>query len=66
MIALDPAQTAYRGIRALIRYETGRKQASLDDLDWFLQHAPPGTDADAILRMRERLDEEKAQAVQPK
>lgn len=53
MIAIDPEAVAERGMRALIRFNTGRRNAAIADLDWFLQHEPAGLDLDRIREMKQ-------------
>ena len=55
MVALAPDEPALRGMRAVIRQETGRRQAALADLDWFLAHQPEGIDLDTIRALKERF-----------
>ncbi|ADB17121.1 peptidase S1 and S6 chymotrypsin/Hap [Pirellula staleyi DSM 6068] len=52
MIAVDPALVRERGLRAIVRFETGRKQAAAIDLDWFLEKKPEGIDLEQIESMR--------------
>lgn len=53
LMALDETHVQNRGMRALIRYETGRKQAAVDDLDYFLDTRPAELDLNQIQRMRD-------------
>ncbi|MCA9167902.1 MAG: tetratricopeptide repeat protein [Planctomycetales bacterium] len=57
MVALAPDEPAYRGQRAVVRQQTGRRAGALADLDWFLEHEPPGIDLDAIRGLRQRFSE---------
>jgi serine protease Do len=52
LVALDPASHQYRGMRALARFQTGRRSSAIDDLDWFLDRQPEGVDLDRIREMR--------------
>ncbi|MCH7728282.1 MAG: trypsin-like peptidase domain-containing protein [Planctomycetes bacterium] len=61
MLAIDPhvmvvfrrnAMSA-RGLRAMLRFETGRRSGAIADLDWFLENQPEGVDLDRIRQMRE-------------
>ena len=53
MVAIEPAAVAERGARSIIRFNTGRRDAAVADLDWFLEHRPNGLDLDRIREMRE-------------
>ena len=53
LMAIDPTHVQNRGMRAIVRFETGRKQAAVDDLDYFLDTRPPELDLDQIQRMRD-------------
>ena len=52
-MALDKTHIQNRGMRAIIRFETGRKQAAIDDLDYFLDTRPAELDLNQIQRMRD-------------
>jgi regulator of sirC expression with transglutaminase-like and TPR domain len=54
-VALDEADLQSRGLRAILRYQTGRRAAALTDLDWFLKTKPEGIDLDQIRAMREQF-----------
>ncbi len=53
LVAVRPDATQERGLRAVLRHQTGRRDAALADLDWLLEHQPPGLDLDRIREMRE-------------
>jgi len=53
LMALDDTHIQNRGMRAIIRFETGRKQAAIDDLDYFLDTRPAELDLNQIQRMRD-------------
>ena len=52
LLAIDPMLLRERGFRALVRYQTGRHQAAIEDLDWFLEKEPKGVDLNRIRQMR--------------
>jgi serine protease Do len=52
MVAIDPKAIGERGMRAVLRYNTGRREAALADLDWFLDNEPDGVDLDRLREMR--------------
>lgn len=53
LLALEPDSARDRGMRAVMRFETGRRDAAIADLDWFLEHEPAGINLDDIRRMQE-------------
>jgi regulator of sirC expression with transglutaminase-like and TPR domain len=53
MLVIDPTLTRERGLRAIVRHETGRRSAAVSDLDWFLDKSPEGVDMEKIREMRE-------------
>ncbi len=61
LVKLDPNNVQYRGMRALTRYHTGRRQGAIADLDWFLTHQPRGVDLERIRQMREVFASELAE-----
>ena len=54
-LVLEPDSIPYRGMRAVLRAESGRQAAALADLDWIIEKQPPGVDIDQIMRMRENF-----------
>lgn len=58
MVAVAPEEASYRGMRAVVRFDTGRRRAALDDLDWFLEHQPEGVDLNGIRQLRERFEQQ--------
>ena len=53
MLAVDPALSRERGMRAMVRFETGRKTAAVSDLDWFIAEKPEGVDLPKVNELRE-------------
>ena len=53
MIAIQPSNIEPRGIRAALRFRTGRVAAAIADLDWFIENEPEGLDLGPIQRMRD-------------
>jgi regulator of sirC expression with transglutaminase-like and TPR domain len=60
LLVIDPESTQSRGMRSILRYETGRTAAALADLDWFLEHQPPELDLDRIRQMRDLFQQGRA------
>ncbi len=65
IVTLDPTLARERGLRAMLRFETGRKQAAIADLDWFLEHKPEGIDLDQIQKMQQFFRENKPERIVP-
>ncbi len=55
IIAIDPDDVRSRGLRSVIRYQTGRRAAALADIDWILDKQPDGIDLDQVRAMREQF-----------
>jgi regulator of sirC expression with transglutaminase-like and TPR domain len=55
LVAIQPDDTADRGLLAVARFETGRREAAISGLDWFLEHQPPGIDLDVIRALQDRF-----------
>jgi serine protease Do len=53
MLTVDPQLAPQRGMRAIVRHETGRRAAAIRDLDWFLEHQPQGVELEKIRELRE-------------
>jgi regulator of sirC expression with transglutaminase-like and TPR domain len=56
VVAIDPTSVPDRGMRALLRNETGRRAAAIADLDWFLDEKPAGLDLERIREMRQYFE----------
>jgi serine protease Do len=56
VVAIDPSSVPDRGMRALLRNETGRRAAAIADLDWFLEEKPAGLDLERIREMRQYFE----------
>ena len=52
-LVIEPDSIPYRGMRAVLRAESGRRAAAVADLDWIIEKQPPGVDLEQIMRMRE-------------
>lgn len=55
MLAIDPTLVRERGLRAVVKHETGRTSAAIAELDWFLEHRPAGIDPKQIRAMQEQF-----------
>jgi regulator of sirC expression with transglutaminase-like and TPR domain len=55
ILAIAPEAAEERGARAVLRYQTGRHQESLADVDWLLEHHPEGLDLDRLREFRRML-----------
>lgn len=65
IVTLDPESPRERGLRAMLRFETGRKQAAITDLDWFFAHKPDGIDLEQIEKMQQFFRENKPERIVP-
>lgn len=52
-VTIQPQSIQHRGMRAVLRYQLGRRDAAIADLDWIIEQAPEGLDLDPIRQMRE-------------
>jgi len=53
MLVLDPALVRERGLRAVVRWETGRQTAAVADLQTILDAQPEGIDLVELRKMQE-------------
>jgi serine protease Do len=65
LVTLNPDLVRERGLRAMVRFETGRKQAAIADLDWFLETKPAGIDLDQIQKMQQFFRDNKPERIIP-
>jgi len=65
LITLDPDLVRERGLQAMLRFETGRKQSAIAGLDWFLEHKPAGIDLEQIEKMQQFFRENRAERLVP-
>jgi regulator of sirC expression with transglutaminase-like and TPR domain len=59
IVTVEPEAVRERGMRAVLRSQTGRRAAAVADLDWFLEQRPEGIDLDKIREMREFFSRQK-------
>ena len=52
MLALDPTLVRDRGMRAVCRWETGRRDAAVADLQILIDAQPPGLDLEELRNMQ--------------
>jgi serine protease Do len=52
LLILDPTLVRERGLRAILHYETGRREQAVQDLNWFLENKPAGVDLEQIREMQ--------------
>ncbi|MFO0818717.1 MAG: tetratricopeptide repeat protein [Pirellulales bacterium] len=53
LVAIEPDSAQDRGMRAVVKFETGRRDSAVAELDWFFEHRPEGLDLDRIREMQE-------------
>jgi regulator of sirC expression with transglutaminase-like and TPR domain/S1-C subfamily serine protease len=59
IVALRPDSVQERGLRAVVRHQTGRRDAALADLNWILEQQPQGIDLERIRQMRDYFQQTK-------
>ena len=52
LLILDPTLVRERGLRAILHFETGRREQAVQDLNWFLENKPAGIDLEQIREMQ--------------
>lgn len=57
VLVLDPLSAEDRWFRAALRYQTGRTEESLADVDWLLDREPPGVDLARVRQLKAILQE---------
>jgi regulator of sirC expression with transglutaminase-like and TPR domain len=55
MVILDSESARHRGMRALLRAQTGDKAGALKDVDWLIEKQPEGVDLDRLQDFRRKL-----------
>jgi regulator of sirC expression with transglutaminase-like and TPR domain len=55
ILTIDAEEAQERWMRAVLRYQTGRKQAALQDIDWLQEHQPEGIDLGQVRELRRLL-----------
>jgi serine protease Do len=65
IVTIDDQSPRERGLLAMLRFETGRKQAAIADLDWFLEHKPAGIDLEQIEKMQQFFRDNRPERVVP-
>ena len=55
VVAIAPDDIQGRGLRAVMRFQTGRRAAAVADLDWILEKNPEGIDLDELRAMRDHF-----------
>ncbi len=56
IIAVAPDSVEERMMRSMLRFQTGRRQAAKEDLDWLLDRRPQGVDLQRVQELRRALD----------
>lgn len=58
VLVLDPLSAEDRWFRAALRYQTGRTEESLTDVEWLLDREPPGIDLSRVRQLKAILQEQ--------
>ncbi len=52
LLIIDPTLVRERGLRAILHFETGRREQAVLELNWFLENKPAGIDLEQIREMQ--------------
>jgi regulator of sirC expression with transglutaminase-like and TPR domain/S1-C subfamily serine protease len=55
LVTVEPDSPQSRGMRALVRAQSGDREGALADVDWLLEKEPPGLDVDKLREFRRTL-----------
>jgi regulator of sirC expression with transglutaminase-like and TPR domain len=56
ILAIDPDNARYHAMRADVRLQLGDRAAARTDVDWLLEHEPPGLDLERIRQIKAGLE----------
>ncbi len=56
MVEIDSQSASTRWIRAVLRFQTQRREDASADVDWLLEHQPEGIDLERVEELRRILD----------
>jgi regulator of sirC expression with transglutaminase-like and TPR domain len=56
ILTLTPDAAEEHWMRALLRYQTGRRHEAMEDADWLLEHKPPGMQLERVMEFRRMLE----------
>ncbi len=57
IVEVDTKAAGTRWIRAVLRFQTDRRQGASSDVDWLLEHQPDGVNLNRVEEMRRILDQ---------
>jgi regulator of sirC expression with transglutaminase-like and TPR domain/S1-C subfamily serine protease len=57
VLAVSPDAAQERWLRAVLRYQTDRRQGAREDADWLLEHHPAGIDLERVQELRKLLEQ---------
>ena len=55
IVAIEPKAHDQRWVRAVLRYQTGQREAAIADCDFLLEHNPPGLDMSKVRELKRIL-----------
>ena len=55
ILTVAPDSPDERWIRAVFRFQNGQREGALVDVDWLLEHHPPGVDLDRVRELKRLL-----------
>ena len=59
MVALDPQTAKTRFDRARLRFQTGRNEQAIAELEWFIENRPPSVNEEGIRAIQEEIRKNK-------
>lgn len=65
LVTLAPDSAEDRGVRAMLKFETGRHDMAIQELDWFFERKPEGLDLDRIREMQDYFRKSAQQQREP-
>ena len=57
IVEIDTQAAQSRWIRAVLRFQTERREAAAEDADWLLEHRPEGINLERVEEFRGILDQ---------
>jgi serine protease Do len=58
MLAVQPDHGPYHFMRAMVRYQLDQRERAREDVEWLLEHEPPGVNTAQVRALQAELDRE--------
>jgi serine protease Do len=55
VLAIEPTQSQYHWLRAIVRYRLDEREAALEDVAWLLEKKPAGIEIDRVIELQHAL-----------